>query len=312
MRLIALLLTWLGGAAFVAANELTIELRAAQHELIIRRGERTLLVYAFATNQFKPYVRELYTLRGQNVLRDAPADHRHHHGLMYGIRVNGVNFWEETDAPGLQQPVGAPRHRLVERADGRRSAQFTQRIHWLPRAHRPGARTDIGPPKPLLIEQRTLTLSVDEAAGEVALEWDAEFQVGDAPVMLHGQNYNGLGWRPPAAFDGAVEFQNPDREPYPPPGQHASIPTRWTSATGILDGRNFTLALMAQSTNPGRSRFFSMVKPFAYLSATQGLDREPLEYNPAERFRLRFLALVWSEARPAEAVERRWNAWPGR
>ena len=59
-----------------------------------------ILVYAFATNQFKPYVRELYTLRGENVTRDAPPDHLHHHGLMYAVYVNGINFWEERGAPG--------------------------------------------------------------------------------------------------------------------------------------------------------------------------------------------------------------------
>ncbi len=65
-------------------------------------------MYAFATNQFKPYVRELYTLRGENVLRDAPPDHLHHHGLMYAVWVNGINFWEERGAPGFEQHVELP------------------------------------------------------------------------------------------------------------------------------------------------------------------------------------------------------------
>jgi len=61
-------------------------------ELRAQFKDRPLLVYVFATNQLKPYVRELDALSGVNVLRDAPADHLHHHGLMYAIRVNSVNF----------------------------------------------------------------------------------------------------------------------------------------------------------------------------------------------------------------------------
>ena len=40
--------------------------------------------------------RASHYVTGENLLRDAPHDHLHHHALMYGIRVNGVNFWEET------------------------------------------------------------------------------------------------------------------------------------------------------------------------------------------------------------------------
>jgi hypothetical protein len=69
-----------------AANPpISIDSKVDQGELVVRYQGRKLLVYAFATNQFKPYVRELYTLRGENVLRDAPPDHLHHHGLMYAV-----------------------------------------------------------------------------------------------------------------------------------------------------------------------------------------------------------------------------------
>ena len=48
------------------------------------------MVYSFAPHKFKPYVQQLCTFRGENVLRDAPRDHLHHHGLMYAIKVNGI------------------------------------------------------------------------------------------------------------------------------------------------------------------------------------------------------------------------------
>jgi hypothetical protein len=300
------------GAAAAATNDLTLDVREAQGEIHIRWKGRPLLVYAFDATRFKPCVRELYTLRGENVLLDAPPDHLHHHGLMYAVRVNGVNFWEENDAPGVQKPVRLLAHSLRQSAGNPPRAEFTQLLHWLAPTNRPGARTASGDPKPLLIERRTLTLSVNEAAGEVALEWDAAFEVGQEPVTLHGQNYNGLGLRPVRSFNGAAVFQNSERAPYPPPKQHASLPARWTSMTGKVGEREITLALMAAPANPGDSRFFTMLEPFAYLSATQGLDREPLEYNPGDRYRLRYLLLLWSESKPPGFVQARYDSWSGR
>ena len=78
-----------------------IDTKLDQGLLEVRYKGNKLLVYAFATNQYKPYVRELYTLRGENVTRDAPPDHLHHHGLMYAVNINGVNYWEERVTPGI-------------------------------------------------------------------------------------------------------------------------------------------------------------------------------------------------------------------
>jgi hypothetical protein len=301
---------WAGSAA--AKNDLALDVRPEHGELVIRWGGRPLLIYAFATNQFKPYVRELYTLRGENVLLDAPPDHRHHHGLMYAVRVNGVNFWEETDAPGVQKPVRIVAQEVIQQPGAGPRARFTQRIHWLAPANRAGPRAVTNDLKPLLLEERTLTLSVNESSGEVALQWDAVFEVGEQAVMVHGQNYNGLGLRPPPSFNRAAAFQNSERAPYPPPKQHASIPARWTSMTGAVNGRPITLALMASAANPGESRFFTMLDPFAYLAATQGLDREPLEYNPGDRWRLSYLLVLWSDAKSPDFVQGRYAAWSAR
>ena len=84
-------------AGAASASPFQSSIRPEQGTLEITWQGRRLLLYAFQTNQFKPYVREFYTLKGDNVLVDSPPDHLHHHGLMYAIRVNGVNFWEERD-----------------------------------------------------------------------------------------------------------------------------------------------------------------------------------------------------------------------
>src|ERR1039457_4492669 len=83
---LALLLT-LACSANAAEPPISIGPNRDRGELEVRFNGHKLLVYAFATNQFKPYVRELYTLRGENDLRDAPPDHLHHHGMMYAVFV---------------------------------------------------------------------------------------------------------------------------------------------------------------------------------------------------------------------------------
>ena len=42
-------------------------------------GDSVLLRYHYRDVPFKPYVQQLFSPRGVNVLRDAPADHLHHH-----------------------------------------------------------------------------------------------------------------------------------------------------------------------------------------------------------------------------------------
>ena len=44
------------------------------------------------------------------MVRDAPSDHLHHHGLMFAVQVNEVNFWEERGTPGPDEVRNLPAH----------------------------------------------------------------------------------------------------------------------------------------------------------------------------------------------------------
>lgn len=291
--------------------------RALSEVVDVARGElrwlfkgRPLLVYAFANDQFKPYVRELYTLRGENVLRDAPADHLHHHGLMYAIRMNGVNFWEERESPGVEKSINLVSQKVVRGGQGGLpEATFTQLIHWLAFTNRDvvdSAQTAF------LIEHRTVTLAVDEANGEVALVWDASFEVGrhTPKLQLEGANYNGLGLRLPQSFDKVGRFENSESASYTGNNTQNVIPARWTSVSGEIEGRHLMLVLFGRTENArGHGKFFTMTEPFAYLSASQGLDTEPLEYRAGDKFRLRYLLTVYAENKSREFIQRRAESW---
>ena len=68
----------------------------------ISDGGKTLLKYRYGDVSFKPYVKELFTPAGMNILLDAPHDHLHHHGLMLALGINGIDFWGETPGCGSQ------------------------------------------------------------------------------------------------------------------------------------------------------------------------------------------------------------------
>jgi len=292
----------LSGSATAASPSISIDSKADRGELEVRFKGRKLLVYAFATNQFKPYVRELYTLRGENVLRDAVPDHLHHHGLMYAVCVNGINFWEERNAPGIQKHVEMLRVDTSS-ANGVPVACFTELIHWL-------APTNLT--APLLIERRTLALAVDEPSQEVSLRWDAQFQVGTnaGKVTIHGPNYDGLGLRLPEPFNHVAVFQNSAGTPYTSKNSQNVITARWTSVSGVMNGRDVMLVLYGRPDNArGDSAFFTMTDAFAYLTAAQGIDKQPLEYAAGDRFSLSYLLAVYPEKKTPEFINRRGARW---
>ena len=57
---------------------------------------------------------------------------------------------------------------------------------------------------------------------------------------------------------------------------------------------------------------FAMKTPFAYLSATQGLDREPLHYRRGETFELNYLLVLYPGPRSARELDERGDEWRSR
>lgn len=77
---------------------------------------------------FKPYLHPLRTPSGHAVTDRMPADHRHHKGLMYGLRCADLNFWEEpagTDQAGVQAGLAVEPFEAGPEAAGLR-----QRLCW--------------------------------------------------------------------------------------------------------------------------------------------------------------------------------------
>ena len=296
-------------SAGAADLPISINSKPDQGVLEVRYKGQKILVYAFATNQFKPYVRELYTLRGENVTRDAPPDHLHHHGLMYAVYVNGINFWEERGTPGIERHVELSLQNPTVDANGMPTASFIELIRWLSPTNQPVADSASSA---VLIEHRVLSIVIDEANQEVALHWNSAFKVGANPakVSIHGPNYNGLGMRLPESFNHVAKFQNSADLPYTGKNTQNVIPARWTSVSGQMDGRDVMLVMFGLPTNArGDTAFYTMLDPFTYLSATQALDKQPLEYAAGDKFSLSYLLTVYSANKTREFIQSRCERW---
>ncbi len=300
------LLFVLGAVAVSNAAQLKWRQNEQTSLLELSFNNKPVLAWSFASNQFKPYIKSLHALTGENILLDAPADHLHHHGLMYAIRINGVNFWEERDQPGHEKHIEWLRTTASTTSSGVSQASATELIHWVTHTN---AELRDTKPVALLIERRSIDVAIDESQGEVALRWRSDFQVGRTPVKLHGSDYNGLGLRLPPAWDHKARHQNSEKLGYSSEQKWDVLPARWTAVSHNAGDREITVALFGGPSNRGTRMFFSMLNPFAYLAVTQNLSTQPIEYAPGEKFQLDYVLLVYSRPVTSGQIEQRYAKW---
>jgi hypothetical protein len=293
----------------VSGQTLRVEPTAAQIEWAVFYGDKRLFVYRSDPRQFKPYVKELCTIRGDNLLRDAPKDHLHHHGLMYAVRVNGLNFWEEISGNGVEKPIETPPPELDTGASGLPQATIRQTLHWL--APQDSFLPD-SPKLALLIERRTLVLAVDGSKDEVTLHWTSQFDVGGKSntVVLAGSSYFGLGARFLEELDPIASHFDSEGRPDLTGTRQDVAPHDWAAVVFDRGSAPATFALFGHPANTrGNPTFFMMKRPFAYLSATQGLDKEPLIYQAGDKFQVEYLVAVYPAVKSAAFLSARAAEW---
>ena len=266
--------------------------------MIVRILGKPAVVYQFAGG-WKPYVKELRTGSGINVIRDGPPDHRHHHGIMFAVRIDGVNFWEEEEQSGRQE-----QRRLLPVVGGTIAGvnyvSFGQDLAW----------TRPGDPLPLLQETRRLAVCFAEELGAILTDWQSVLTVppGRDGIVLSGPKYVGLGVRFATPMDNGGLFRNAN-------GQSGVRGTdgaeaKWTAYSGSVGrSRVATIAVFADPKAP--PLWFTLGEPFAYLTATLGLERKPLRLPENGRLELRYGLAVWdTNPEPAriQALYERWQA----
>jgi hypothetical protein len=250
---------------------------------------------------FKPYVRKFLSPAGVNVLRDMVPDHPHHHALMFAVAVDGVDFWAETKANGRELTRRFTAVRSA--ADSQLPGLLAETLDW------------VGPAdaKPLAHESRMIGVFRTPVLAASLLTWRTQLSApeGAASIKLSGSHYFGLGLRFPASMDGKAEFftARGPREGEVVRGDETMVRGPWMACTGEVDGKPVTVAMFDSPANVRPVLWFTMVKAFAYVSATINLYREPLVVEAAKPLALTYGVAVWDGKQKADEIEKLYKQW---
>jgi hypothetical protein len=271
-----------GGVTPACADE-ALSVSGEQSTVSANWGGRTLAVYRFAENPAKPYLQQLFSPSGTNVLLDSPSDHKHHHGLMFAVAVDGVDFWSENATCGRQLFRGGEEPKVVTR-HGVEWASGTERLDWVA----PGTA------KTLLRETRRISIGHFSQPDATLVAWICRLEppADKKSVTLTGANYFGLGMRFVRSMDAAGPFVNANGKT----GVEGTNAARsaWCAYSASAEGKPVTVAVFDDPKNPRHpATWFTMDKPFAYVSATLDLSRQPLVIESGKPLELRYAVAVW-------------------
>jgi len=286
----------------IAAEPSALQVVEDPTSITIRAGNRTVLEYRTTAAPRKPYVRELSTPGGVQILRDAVADHKHHHGLMFAIKVEGIDFWSETEKNGTEKPRGHCDTAAGSFLDGS-CTRITQTLDW----------TDPHGKK-LLVERREVgAVALTTPAPVTLVLWNSELSpaAGGDPVKLGGDQYFGLGMRFLKSMDSGGRFFNSSKQPGENVGgSFRLVAAKWSAYTASVDGKPVTAAIFDHPSNPRYpNKMFTMSIPFPYLSATLNLWKEPLSLTAGAKLKLSYAVAVWDGETSAEQVESLYEKW---
>ena len=288
-----------------ASAESPMQLTVGENAISISAGRQVLLHYRYRNVPFKPYVRQLFSPGGVNVLLDAPADHLHHHGLMLAVTVDGVNFWTEHQSAGHQAHRSLA-HTSVDDYEEMPRASFTQHIDWL----------NLHPQRLLLKETRRIEICRVKDLEVTLLTWQSRFELppGKKSATVTGAHYHGLGMRFLKSMDAVGQFRNADQKIGEiVRGDERLVQSTWCAYSANTNGRTITVAMFDHPGNPRRpATWFTMAKPFAYLSATLNLHREPLKVTADNPLVLTYAVALWDSHVEADRINRLYQGWRSR
>ena len=315
LPIIALLaaLLGVGGRAVPADDENAAGLhpKLGKDTVSVLDGDRPVLRYRYQGKELrKPYVDQLFSPAGVQVLRDSPFDHKHHHGLMYAVSVDKVNFWEEN-----KPEFGTEKHRSLKEINyypvhGIWRSGFAEDLDWT------GPAKD----KTLLVEHRKVDVLQDQGLGFVTtgfgatlIDWQCRLAApeGKESVTLSGAHYNGLGMRFVPSMDKGGRFFNADDKPGEDgPNSCRLTRTRWCAYTAKADGKPVTVALFDHPDNFRHPQtMFTLTRGFAYLAATMNEWKEPVTVKAGHPLELRYGVAVWDGEVDKATVEKLYQRW---
>ncbi len=264
-------------------------------EGIVQFRGQDIMRYQFGDVPFKPYVRELYSPSGVQVLRDAPSDHLHHHALMFAFAIDGVDFWAET--PGCGKQVHKS-NSILANVTSSEFGQLVEQLDWM------------GPAGVLMHEERLLNATIQQGASILTWRSTLSLPAGKDTAKISGSHYFGLGARFAETMDKGSRFIYADG----PAGQVVRGDERltagkWCAVQGKANGKDVTIAMFDGARNPRPAAWFTMNDPFAYLSATMRLHETPMEMKAGQTMNLCYGVAVWDGHVSVETIGAACEQW---
>ena len=183
--------------------------------------------------------------------------------------------------------ANAGRQDVVESVAAPAGDGFTQRLRWL--------ATD---GTALLDESRRVRVRATGKGADAVhwLDWESALTpaAGRDKVRLSGAHYFGLGMRFLPAWANQGEFIWSDAATPPAVGGEKVTPGDWCAVRCAIEGRPVTVLMLAHAANPRPGEWFTMSKPFCYLSATLNLKNEPFSLAKGQSWTLRYSLAVLS------------------
>lgn len=277
-----------------------MRITAGENSVTIRAGGCELLRYNYRGVPFKPYVRQIVSPKGVAVLREAPNDHLHHHALMFALAVDGVDFWSERQINGRQIHRSFTDVR-VDRSNGELRSGFTELLDWIA----PKGRGV------LMTERRTIELHGGRDASVLTWRSRLALPAGKKTARLTGSHYFGLGMRFVPSMDIGGRFDNATgKDGKVVRGTEKLTPATWCAYFAKADGKAVTVAMFDHPGNPRHpAAWFTMTKPFAYLSATMDLSKKPLTLTADKPLVLQYGVAVWDGHVHRDRIEKACQKW---
>ncbi|MGC8739482.1 MAG: DUF6807 family protein [Candidatus Hydrogenedens sp.] len=258
-------------------------------------GPRKIADYRYTKVPFKPYLKRFFTPSGIQILEDAPHDHLHHHGLMFAVAVNDINYWEEIEKSGHQIHQQFSNINVNEKLPIPMSS-FVEELVW----------KSPGNDAPQLTEIRKISSGYWEQENANIILWETQLKnpSDTNTAKLTGHHYFGLGIRLLTTPLENVEIISPAEDNLENVrGDEYLRSTPWCAVVVKNETGTFTL-LIIDSPESVRypARWFTMRMPFVYISATRNLWKEPLEISPGDRVLCKCIFVLWDGEKTKEAL----------
>jgi hypothetical protein len=175
-------------------------------------------------------------------------------------------------------------------------------LDWVGAAGKPSAR-----------EVRKITVWPTAGLDATLLSWATRLEpaAGKQQITLGGSDYFGLGMRFLVSMDKVGEMLWADSaQRLPTPAPHYQLTrSAWVAYHAPANGKPVTVAIFDHPKNPRPAVMFSMTNPFAYLSATLHLSKEPMTITKDRPLAVRYGVAAWDGTKTAAEIQHVYDRW---